>query len=222
MSGSDDPVKKKSWVEYLGIHYIITLIFFFLILVNIISLTMTTINMDVPPEDTDAMTAKNLMISAQVITYVGLLIILVFLGVAYSYSSYKTNSYYEQMMGITGADNLSAAMRIVTFSILMFISLIVSALCLEAANYISMSDNSNNYNDQYNICKDLGKLFMLHFIIFTSIQGFSYIYGFYEDDGAIKISPEILSKSKQKSEKTPLHNTNANIYSSNWVDFLIY
>lgn len=181
MSSSEEPVKKQTWVEYLHLHFVITIIFFFLILINIISLTMSTVNMNVPSSDIDATTAKNLMISAEVITYAGLLIILIFLGVTYSYSSHKTANYYEKMMGLTGAEDIYTAMRVVTFSILMFISIVVSALCLEAANYISKSDNSDEYTDQYNLCKDLGRMFFIHFVVFSSIQGVSYIYEIYKD-----------------------------------------
>jgi hypothetical protein len=211
MDSFEAPEKKKSTSWFSNIHYLITLIFFFLILINIISLTITTINMNVPPGDTDGTTAKNLMISAQVITYVGLLTVLIFLGVTYSYSSHKTSNYYEQMMGLTGGENVYAAMRIVTFSILMFISLIVSALCLSAANYISMSNYSSQYTDQYNICIDLGKMFMIHFILFSSIQGASYIYQYYYSEKKIYSDPNYVNKKMNKTSDEK----NVNI--SDWI-----
>lgn len=175
-----DSLKNNNKLWFSDIHYIITLIFFFLIFINIITLTFGTVNMNVPLNDNNLITAKNLMISSEVITYIGLFIILIFLGVTYSYISYKTPNYVDKLIGLTGGESIYEAMRIVTFSILMFISLIVSSLCLEASNYISKSDNFNNYKDQYNLTKDIGRLFMVHFILFTTVQGFSYLYSMYK------------------------------------------
>ena len=171
------------------VHYIITLIFFLLILFNIISLTIGTVNMTVSSSDENAVTAKNLMTAACVITYVFLLLIFIFLGICYSYRSYdtpETRSSYEKLMNTTGGETLYTSMRIVTFSILMFISLIVSALCLEAANYIDKSDDPSQYSDQYNLCKELGKMFFVHFILFTGIQLLGYAKQYlFEDSGIV-------------------------------------
>lgn len=180
MSNRDDTKTEESLVERYHIHYLITFILFCFILINTISLTIGTANMDVPSSDTNGMTAKNLMVSAEVITFVGLLTIIIFLIAAYSYSSNKNSTtYYEKMMGLTGTEDLYVAMRILTFSMLMFISIVDSALLLEAANYISMSDDPSAYNDEYNLCKHLGDVFFVHFIFFSCIQGISWFSEFY-------------------------------------------
>lgn len=158
------------------VHYFITLIFFVLILVNIINLTKGTLNMNVPSDDPNGLKAKELMTAAEVITYISLLIILIFITVTYLYASNKETTYYENVMKLSGGENIYAAMRIITFSILMFISILVSGLCFEAAKYITKSNDPENYSEQYNLCITLGTLFFAHFIVFTSIQGFSYVY----------------------------------------------
>lgn len=189
MSSKTINEKEKFNIALDTFHYVITFIFFLLILINIISLTIGTINMKVNSNDENAVTAKNLMISACVITYVFLLLILIFLGICYSYRSYdtpETRSNYEKLMKTTGGSSLYMSMRIVTFSILMFISLVVSALCLEAANYISKSDDPSQYDEQYNLCKELGRLFMVHFILFTTIQFIGYGKQYlFEDSGLV-------------------------------------
>lgn len=192
MGSSNIDERKKSEIILSTVHYIITVIFFFLILINIVTLTIGTINMNVPSSDTNAVTAKNLMISACVITYVFLLLILIFLGVCYSYSSYdtpETRTYYQQLTKTTGGEDLYMSMRIVTFSILMFVSLIVSALCLEAANYIDKSEDPSKYSDQYNLCKDMGRMFMVHFIFFSTAQLISYSYQALYSADVIKSPP---------------------------------
>lgn len=198
MSSTSTDEKGKFKIALDTFHYVITFIFFILILVNIISLTIGTVNMKVNSSDENAVTAKNLMISACVITYVFLLLIFIFLGICYSYRSYdtpETRSSYEKLMNTTGGESLYMSMRIVTFSILMFISIIVSALCLEAANYIDKSDDPDQYNDQYNLCKELGKMFLMHFILFTFIQGCGYAKQYlFEDSGLITENKVELTK----------------------------
>lgn len=164
------------------IHYILTVVFFFMILVDLISLTSTTINMNVCSADEHAKTAKNLMISSLVLGYVSLLTIAIFIIICYWYSSSKTSlTYYETLMGYTGAENTYALVRIVTFSILMFISIVISSLCIAAAKEIDLSSDSDKYKKQYNVCYEMGKMLMLHFLVFTAIQGSVYLYKFYYD-----------------------------------------
>lgn len=187
--------KVESNTIFSSIHYVIVVIFFFVILVNILSLTLTTYNMDVSTTNENAVTAKNLMIAANVITYLGEILIVLFVIITYSYQSYQSKelkSYYDELFNVAGSENLYIATRVVAFSMLMIISVIVSSLCLEAANYISMSDDPSEYTDQYNICNEIGKLFFVHFILFTSIQGVAYIYQLFYNTGAIKKSPENL------------------------------
>lgn len=183
---SDEKIKTdETNHKYSQIHYLITFIFFFIILINVVILTMSIMSMDVLSSDTNAIKAKNLMITAVSIAYIGEFLILVFLGVGYAYQSNKTKEvteYYDTLLKSTGGKTINEAMRIVSFSILMFISLVVSALCFEAAKYISESDDPSQYNDQYNTCQKLGEMFLLHFALFTAIQGASYISQLYQND----------------------------------------
>ena len=186
---------EESNTIFSSIHYIITLIFFLVILVDIVKLTISTINMSVDSDNENAVIAKNFMIAASAITYIGELIIILFLLIAYSYQSYETpdiKNYYETLKGITGAENLYVALRIVAFSILMFISIVVSALCYEALHYIDISDDPSEYTDQYNVCKEITRLFFLHFVLFSSIQGVAYIYQLFYNSGVVETSAKKL------------------------------
>lgn len=183
-------------------HYTITFVFFMIVLINIISLTLVTVNMGVSSSNTNAATAKNLMISAQVIAYVGIASILVFLGVAYSYSSKQEDkSYYDYAFSYTGADDVYMMMRIVTFSILMFISIVVSALCFAAAEELNNSDDPSQYTDQYNTCRDLGRMFFLHFVLFSSIQGIGYIVQIFRGKNGSSNNKEIEEEEKEKERR---------------------
>lgn len=203
-------MSNSSEMVFSTIHYMITFIFFFIILVNIVSLTIATLNMNVSSDDINAVTAKNLMIAAQVIAYVGELLILFFIGFAYSYSGKEeTKAYYNKAMEYTGTNDVYVLIRVVSFSILMFISIIVSALCLAAAKEINLSDDPDQYTDQYNVCQDLGRMFFLHFVLFSSIQGGSYIYQLFYNNGAVKLDPSQLTtgKSDKQIDKINANNT---------------
>lgn len=172
-----------------------------MILFNIISLTRITFNMDVDNSDTNAKNAKNLMSIACAVGYVGLLFIIIFVIVAYIYSSNQdetTKTYYEKLMGITGAENLYVAMRVVSFSIMMFISVVIAVLCKEATDYIDKSNDPSQYDSEYNACEALAELFMRHFAIFTVLQGISYLYQIFYKDGTIKMSPTQITDGKKK------------------------
>lgn len=187
---TDDSKNVKYLFKY--IHYVITVIFFIIILLDTISLTTGTIKMTVSDGDTNAETAKNLMISAISISYVADLLLLIFLGICYSYKSNDTEdtrSYYDKLMKTTGGENLYAAMRVIVFSTLMFVSLVVASLCYEAANYINKSDDPSQYQEQYNLCKAVSRLFMEHFTLFSLLQGGSYIYEILYNDGTVKKQP---------------------------------
>ena len=192
----------NSEIVFSTIHYMITFIFFFVILVNIISLTIATLNMNVDSNDTNAVNAKNLMIAAQVIAYLGEFLILIFAAVAYAYSGKEeTKSYYNIAMSYTGSSDVYVLIRIVSFSILMFISIIVSALCLAAAKEINLSDDPSQYSNQYSICQELGKMFFIHFVLFTIIQGGSYVYQLFYNTGTIKINPEHITTASLDKNK---------------------
>lgn len=180
------------------IHYVLTFIFFLMILINILNLLRVTYNME--PVDSNTQTAQDLMYTAVGIGFGGELLIIVFLLFTYMYSSSKnelTISYYDKLMGNTGAESLYAAMRIVTFSILMLISMIISVLCYDAAKYIDKSSSSEDFEKEKARCEDIAETFMIHFIIFTVIQAFIYIYQLCFNNGSIKISPTEIATGKK-------------------------
>ena len=99
------------------VHYILTVIFFIIVLISCLALLKVTYNME--PVDSDTEKAKQLMYSASIIGLLSELLILIFVIFTYMYSSSKnerTISYYDKLLGNTGTENLFAAMRIVSFS----------------------------------------------------------------------------------------------------------
>ena len=180
------------------VHYMITLIFFIMILGDILGLLRTTYNMK--PLDSNTETAQNLMYSAVGIGLGGELLIIIFVIFTYMYSSSKnetTISYYDKLMGNTGAENLYEAMRIVSFSILMFISIVIAALCFESVQYINSSSLSSSFTKEINECKLIAETFTLHFVLFTSIQFIFYIYQLLYSNGTVNISPGQIATGKK-------------------------
>jgi hypothetical protein len=171
-----------------GFHFMLCIMFFTITLILTIKLTISLVNMDVPDDDTNAMTAKQLMTSAVVISY--LFDLFIILGVVgfWIYGSYHPENYMTQSEKIkhtTGSKNIYIAFRVMIFSMLMCLSIIMSSLCFAAAAEINDSKNSDQYSDQYNECLDLGKTFMLHFILFTVAQGCTFLFKGSVDIGAV-------------------------------------
>lgn len=155
------------------LHYFITLVFAIFILYFTIELTIAILDMNVSSSDTYATTAKNLMISAVVISYFFYLCIAIGLVVAYNYSYFspKTVKYVDDnIKSFTFADSSYVGLRILVFSCLMFVSIIMAILAYAAAYEISLSENSADYTYQYNVDRELARDFTLHAIIFALIQ----------------------------------------------------
>lgn len=139
--------------------------------------------MKIVDSDSYGETAKNLLISSVVISYVGDLFIIGLLGISYAYV--KNENYNKNLMKYTGGEDKFVAVRIMIFSILMFVSLVVGSLCLAASREIELSEYSDQYTDQYNQAVEIAKMFLLHFILLTTIQGFVYIYQLFYNSGNI-------------------------------------
>lgn len=165
--------------------------------------------MNINSSDTYAQNAKSLMIMAQVVSYVCLF------SVAFFDIYLYMNSEKEQIKALynqlgksyksykSPSDNYTI-LRIITFSTLMFVSIVVAALCFAASKEIETSQDSSMYGNQYTLCKDLGRLFFLHFMLFTIIQGFSYIYQIFYENGNIKTDPtKIVTGKDPKLEPPP-------------------
>ena len=197
MSTSTVDEEEKTNIVMKSFHYFVALIFFLVILVNTLYLTKAALNMSVSSGDTNAQKAKNLMIGGCAISYFGDLLILCIIAFAYYYNFYhptEASDYSDKLMEKTGGENIYVAFRVIIFSILMIVSLLVGALCIEAANYIDKSDDPSQYNTEYNLCKDMGQMFMLHFMIFTILQGAGYLYKLCYDTGNIRVQPESIMK----------------------------
>ena len=195
MSSEFDNKETKSNVIFTSFHFMIALIFFLVILVNTIYLTKAVLGMSVNSSDTNAVKAKNLMLSACVISYTGDLLILTLLGIVYSYYSYhpnEANEYTKRSIKTVGGHDIYSVLRIIIFSLLMFVSLIVGSLCLEASKYINKSDDPGQYNNEYSLCKELGQMFILHFLTFTLLQGAVCGYQLFYNTGHDKLVPETV------------------------------
>jgi len=197
MSSQDSKEELKTEVMFSSFHYMIAVIFFLVVLMNTLYLTQATVRMNVDSSDTNAVKAKNLMIGACAVSYFGDLLILCLLIGSYWYNSYRpdeADKYSKQIMSTTGGKDIYTAIRILIFSTLMIVSLIVGGLCLDAANYINKSDDPSQYNTEYNLCKDIGQMFMLHFIVFTLLQGVVSVGKLFYDSGNIHKLPESIEK----------------------------
>lgn len=171
-----------------GFHFMICIMFFTITLVLTLKLTLSLVNMQVPEDDEHAITAKQLMTSAVVISYLfDFLIIFTVLGFIV-YTSYHPEDYMNESDKIkqkTGAKNIYVGFRVIIFSLLMLLSIIMSSLCFAASLEIEDSNDPGKYTDQYNSCKELGQTFMLHFIIFTFAQGAIYLFKGFSTSGII-------------------------------------
>jgi ABC-type uncharacterized transport system permease subunit len=203
-SNETDAMKEKkkkgeSSIIFSSFHYLILLIFFIIIFVNTIYLTISTLNMDVSSNNESAIEAKNLMVTAVLISYVADLIILSILGGAYYYqysNPIESKKYSKELIDMTGAEDIYVAIRIIIFSILMFISVVIASLCFDAAVQILNTEDPSQYNNQYNTCLDIGKLFTFHFVLFSILQGSVYIYQIFYSTGNIKIDPNTIILNK--------------------------
>ena len=100
--------EKKSNIIFSSFHFMIALIFFLVILVNTVYLTKALIGMDVNQNDTNAVKAKNLMLSSCIISYVGdFLILLLFIENIKSNIDIKTFEVPENIK-ITDQDTVFA------------------------------------------------------------------------------------------------------------------
>lgn len=166
-----DKVVVNSFTE--GVNFMLCTIFFLITLVFTIQLTDSIVNMADTNGDTNAENAKNLMISAVTFSYIiDFFIIITFLSF-YTYSVTqpdKYNSTQEKINNKIGGQNIYISIRIVIFTALMLLSILMSSLVFAAAGEIDKSDNPDLYSDQYNMCMDLGRSFMIRFILFTFVQ----------------------------------------------------
>uniref|UniRef100_A0A6C0BCM9 Uncharacterized protein n=1 Tax=viral metagenome TaxID=1070528 RepID=A0A6C0BCM9_9ZZZZ len=171
--------EQKTEIRISTCHYIITLVFFMIVLINTIYLTLSVSKMNVDLNNSNAVKAKNIMIAACAVSYIADFIIIGILAIAYSYQSYypeESKDYSMKLIETIGGEDIYTSLRITVFSILMITSLIVGALCVDAGKLIDKSDNSDQYSDEYNLCKEMGRLFLLHFLFFTTIQFSTYVY----------------------------------------------
>lgn len=192
--------EKKKGIEFSTFHYVLCGMFFLFILVNIFSLSVGTFKMDVNQNDQNAVKAKQLMGAASIITIITLILIVIFCGVCVNYKNSEVpnvKSYYNGMLYATGEKDIYVAMRVIVFSILMFISLLDAALCLEASKLIGESDDPSQYDSENNLCKELSKFFLFHFALFSVVTVGGYLYQLCSWD-YLKTTPEEAKRYKSK------------------------
>ena len=113
---------KNDSLIFTTLHYVISLIFFLMILFNTVSLTRITVNMSVNNDDENAKKAKDLMILSCSLGYGGLLFILLFAVIIYIYI-YNSNTHnknmtcYEKLTGVTDNKNMHQLFEISSLSL---------------------------------------------------------------------------------------------------------
>lgn len=168
--------KEKSKAYSEGFHFVLCICFFLITLYFTIKLTKTLQSMPDVNGDENALTAKQLMTTAVTISYIFDLIIVCIIGY-YLYAYHKDEELLKnsKVLEYTGSNSVYIGLRIMAFSLLMFLSLLLSSLCFSAADEILNSDDPSLYSNQYNECLDIGRDFMIHFIGFTCIGICGYI-----------------------------------------------
>jgi hypothetical protein len=174
--------EEKSKTMFSTIHYMITFIFFLFILINTIILSKSILNMEVGSHQTDMIQAKNVMIATALFGYIEVFFVL---GIVFLTGDYHLNKDdYDNKNGDltfeyikqTGGENVYSSSRIVIFSSLMLVSLIMGILSATAYQLIDESGEKKNYEDQYTLTKEIAKTFILHFLLFTALQGGSILW----------------------------------------------
>ncbi len=161
-----DKIKEES--TYSGIHYMITIIFFMVVLVNTIYLTKAVLGMKVQDGDVNVEKAKNLISSACIISYFGDFLIIILAAIMYWKG--KNDETIKSMVEYSGVENMYVGLRIAIFSILMIVSLLVGSLCISASKEIEESPNKAELNSEKHLFKEVGQMFILHFLVFTLFQ----------------------------------------------------
>jgi len=160
-----------------SIHYLVTFLFFIVFVIIILILTQQLLSFSVAASDTYAVDAKDVLTSAVVFGWliIGIILIgLIFVGYLLSTNQYKNSSVNASLVYLTGESDLLVSLRILTFSFLVFGSLIVGTLAFATYDLINISNNPSQYSTIANNCYQYGKLLYLHVILLFTIQAIIY------------------------------------------------
>lgn len=160
-------------------HYILTMLFFTVLLLSTLVLTASVFNMDVSPTDTNAVNAQNLIKDAVIVGWGAIVIILLGL-VGVAIIGYRGGFEYEVvkhgLQYMSGEAKIFASLRIISFSILVGASFIIALLLSAAAEEILNSDDPSQYTNQYDYCLQFAHIMYLHITILTCAQVAVYCF----------------------------------------------
>lgn len=154
-------------------HYFITTVFFILTIICIYKLTISLQEMDVDDKDENAVQAQKYLTRAVTIGWITLALIgiallsIFFIGLS---NGFKDSTSMSELRNLTGAKTVLVAIRILTFSALIFISVVVSALCYATNQELKKSNNSERYKEQTETCEKVGHFMVEHLVVFMIIQ----------------------------------------------------
>jgi hypothetical protein len=112
------------------VHYIITVIFFVVLVIATLLLSQTLQTMYIPENDPTAQSAKNTLAAAVSLGWITEIIIvvgLIYIGIIGFRGGFGETT--QQLKSITGSDKLFVSLRVIVFSILVLVSLIMGVLC---------------------------------------------------------------------------------------------
>lgn len=162
------------------LHYFVTFMFFMVLLYATITLTQSLVNMNADPADSDAQSAENTLKDAVVIGWicVGLIIVgLAAVGIMGFRGEFEHSNLREGITYLSGKDKIFTGLRVLVFSILVIVSIVMASLLKLSASFIK---NDDIYVEQYNDCSKFANMMYVHVFVLFAIQGLifaaTYIY----------------------------------------------
>lgn len=166
------------------VHYVITIIFYIIFFLNVRELTNTFGDMNISGDNSYATKAKQSLGLALIIGWSILLIILIgliLIGIMGATGFFKNYNLGDDLSIVTGEKDIYVSLRILTFSLLVFGSIIVAVLCSITQYYILDTEDPSRYSSQYNTCEAVSKLLYFHVILLCIIQGSIYLFSTFKD-----------------------------------------
>ena len=169
-------MNEDSWI-----HYVVTLVFFIVLIVATITLTISVYNMDITPGDSAGLHAQNSIKTAAITGWVAIGLILAGLsiaGVLMITDQYNETIIADTISELTGQEKAAIAIRFLVFFVLVFSSVLIAILLTIAAEFILKTPNPEQYTDQYDNCIKFAKIMYLHTALIIIIQSLVYFYSY--------------------------------------------